>query len=57
MFEFEFPTGTAIETSPHLPFWRKFAQTPHQLSAGNTTLVRISVEGKKVSTIELDKIM
>jgi hypothetical protein len=47
----------AIEISPHLSFWRKFTQTPHQLSAGNTTLVRISVEGKTVGTIQLDKIM
>ena len=47
----------SIEISPHLSFWRKFAQTPHQLGAGNTALVRLSVEGKKGGTIQLDKIM
>jgi len=44
-------------SSPHLRFWRKFAHTPHQISGGNTPLVRISVEGKKVGTIQPDKIM
>ena len=50
-------SGGSIGISPHLSFCRKFAQTPHKLSPGNTALVRVSVEGKKVGTIQLDKIM